>query len=57
MRLDLREFELSVVLVHGLNLLARRGAHDLDNLHKLVHIAIAREEGLSEHKLRKYTPK
>ena len=57
MRLDLREFELGVILVHGLDLLARGRAHDFDDFYELIHIAVAREEGLAEHQLRKDTPK
>ena len=57
MRLDLREFELCVILVHGLDLLARGRAHDFDDFYELIHIAVAREEGLAEHELRKDTPK
>ncbi len=46
---DLGELELVVVGVHAVNLLARRRAQDLDDLHQLVHAALARKEGLPQH--------
>mmetsp|Transcript_53408 Transcript_53408/g.126317 ORF Transcript_53408/g.126317 Transcript_53408/m.126317 type:complete len:291 (+) Transcript_53408:241-1113(+) len=49
--LDLGELELGIVLVHRLDFLARGRADDLDDLDKLVDVALAGEEGLSEHEL------
>ena len=37
MRLDLREFVLHVVGVHGANLVSGRSAEDFDDLHKLIN--------------------
>ena len=56
MGLDLRELVFHVVRVHGLDLLPRRSAQDLDDLDELVNAALAREERLAEHKLRHDTP-
>ena len=53
-RLDLRELELRVVRVHLADLLARRRAQDLDDLHQLVHAALAREQRLPEQQLRQH---
>ena len=50
-RLDLRELELGVVGVHLLDLLASRGAQDLDNLDELVDARVTGENGLAQHKL------
>mmetsp|Transcript_99650 Transcript_99650/g.237564 ORF Transcript_99650/g.237564 Transcript_99650/m.237564 type:complete len:219 (-) Transcript_99650:405-1061(-) len=50
-RLDLRELELGVVRVHGHQLLPRRGSQDLDDLHQLIHAALAREHGMAQDEL------
>ena len=54
--LDLGEGKLSVVGVHGEDLLACRRAQDLDDLHQLIDGRLAREEGLPEHELGHDTP-
>ena len=41
MRFDLGELELSVVWVHGVDLLFGGGAKDFDDLHKLVYPTLA----------------
>lgn len=51
-RLDLRELVLHVIGVHCLDLLAGRSSEHFDNLDKLIDAALAREQGLTEHKLR-----
>mmetsp|Transcript_13782 Transcript_13782/g.40813 ORF Transcript_13782/g.40813 Transcript_13782/m.40813 type:complete len:224 (+) Transcript_13782:903-1574(+) len=48
MRLDLRELELAVVRVHGLDLLLARRPEHLDDLHELVHARLTREDGLAQ---------
>lgn len=40
MRLDLRELELCVVGVHGIDLLPSGGTQDLDDLHQLIYPAL-----------------
>ena len=47
MRLDLREFVLHVVGVHGADLVARRRTQNLDNLDELVDTGFSWEKGLS----------
>lgn len=49
MRLDLREFVLHVVGVHGTDLLPCRRAQNLDDLYKLINSRFSGEERLSEH--------
>lgn len=51
MRLDLRELVLHVVGVHGADLVASRGAQNLDDLHQLVDTRLAGEEWLTKHEL------
>jgi len=50
-RLDLWEFVLHVVGIHGLDLLSRRGAEDFDDLDELVDTALAGEQRLAKHQL------
>jgi len=50
-RLDLREFVLGVVGVHGENLLTGWGTEDFDDLDQLVDTALSWEDGLAEHEL------
>ena len=52
MAADLGELELCVGAVHGPNVLAARRAEDLDDLHQLVHAALAWEEGRAQQQLR-----
>ena len=52
MRLDLRELEFGVVLVHRLDFLPGRGSEDLDDFDQLVDAALAREERRSDEQLR-----
>ena len=56
MCLNLWEFEFGVVGVHLAYLLARGRAEDLDDLHQLVHAAVAREDGLAQEQLRQNAP-
>jgi hypothetical protein len=49
--LDLRELELGVVFVHGLNLLAGGRAQHLDDLHQLIHATLAWEQRLAQQEL------
>lgn len=49
MGLDLREFVLHVVRVHGADLVARGRAEHFDDFHELVDTRLAGEERLSEH--------
>ncbi len=49
------KLELIVVGVHGKDLLACGSAKDLDNLDKLIHAALAWEDRLTKHQLRKHT--
>jgi len=49
--LDLGEFELVVIGVHGVHLLPCRRSHDLDDLHELVHARLAGEEGMARQEL------
>jgi hypothetical protein len=51
--LDLGELELRVVGVHGLDLLPRRRAQHLDDLHQLVHPTLAREQRLQTREERR----
>ena len=51
MGLDLREFVLHVVRVHGADLVARGRAEHFDNFHELVDTRLAGEERLAEHQL------
>ena len=46
-RLDLRELELGVVRIHRFDLLTRWRAHNLDDFHQLVHIALPRKQWLN----------
>jgi hypothetical protein len=55
MRLDLREFMLHVVGVHGLDLLPRWRPKHLDNLNQLVNAALAGEQRLTQHQFRHNT--
>jgi len=48
MGLDLRKLELGVVGVHLADLLARRRAQHLDDLHQLVDARVARKDGLAQ---------
>mmetsp|Transcript_58256 Transcript_58256/g.102476 ORF Transcript_58256/g.102476 Transcript_58256/m.102476 type:complete len:215 (-) Transcript_58256:540-1184(-) len=48
---NLRELELLVVGVHGLELLLGRRAEDLDDLHQLVDTAAAGEDGRADQQL------
>mmetsp|Transcript_7402 Transcript_7402/g.16726 ORF Transcript_7402/g.16726 Transcript_7402/m.16726 type:complete len:262 (-) Transcript_7402:188-973(-) len=50
MRFDLGKLELCVVGIHGHELIPRRGAQHLDDLHQLVHPTFTREYRLAEHK-------
>lgn len=43
MRLDLREFVLHVVWIHGSDLVPCRRTQDFDDLHKLIDTRLARE--------------
>lgn len=56
MRLDLREFVLHVVGVHGLDLLTGRCPENFDDLNELVNTALTREERLAQHELGHHTP-
>ncbi len=55
MRLDLREFVLHVVGVHGANLLTRGSPKNFDDLDELIYAGLSREQGLTEHKLCHHT--
>ena len=48
-RLDLREFVLHVVGVHGLDLLPRGSTKNLYDLYELINSALSGEEGLAQH--------
>ena len=52
MRLDLREFVLHIIRVHGSNLIAGGGAEDFDNFDELIDAGFSREQGLTEHEFR-----
>ena len=50
MRLDLGEFEVRVVGVHGVDLFTRRRADYLDNFNELVNVGLARKDwGAEQH--------
>ncbi len=48
-RLDLGEFMLHVIGVHGLDLITRRRSEHLDDFHQLINSTLPRKEGLSQH--------
>eukprot|EP00754_Rhynchopus_humris_P013920 Rhum_TRINITY_DN14356_c14_g1::Rhum_TRINITY_DN14356_c14_g1_i1::g.84606::m.84606 len=50
-RLDRRELEVGVALVHGLDLLTRGRAQHLDDLHQLVDARLSREQRLPDEQL------
>lgn len=50
-RLDLGEFVLHVVGVHGPDLLASRRTQHLDDLDQLVYTRLAGKQGLTKHQL------
>ena len=49
MRLNLREFVLHVVRVHGTDLVSRRGTQNLNNLYQLIDTRLSREQRLAKH--------
>lgn len=46
MRFDLRKLELLVIMIHGLDLLARWSAYNLDDLHKLQTQSVCLQNNL-----------
>jgi len=50
-RLDLREFVLHVVRVHGTNLVSRGRTQNFDNLYQLIDTRLSREQRLTKHQL------
>lgn len=52
MRLDLREFMLHIVWVHGSNLISSWRPKHFDDLHQLVNARFSRKQGLAQHQLR-----
>ena len=48
-RLDLWEFVLHVVRVHGTDLVSRRGTQNLNNLYQLIDTRLSREQRLAKH--------
>lgn len=52
MGLNLRKLVLHIVGVHRLDLLPRRCAQNLDDLHQLVDPTLSREQRLTEHQFR-----
>jgi hypothetical protein len=53
-RLNLREFVLHVIRVHGTDLVARGCAENFDDLDKLIDTRFAGEQRLPEHELGHY---
>ena len=57
MRLDLGEFEVRVVGVHGVDLFTRRRADYLDNFNELVNVGLTRKDRCAEQHFSKNTTK
>lgn len=55
MRLDLWEFVLHIVGIHGPDLVSCGGSEHLDNLDKLVDAGLSWKERLTEHELGHHT--
>ena len=53
---DEGEFELVIVRVHAVYLLSRGRAENFDDFHQLINTALAGEQRLSKHQLRKHAP-
>lgn len=54
-RFDLRELVLHIIRIHSFNLLSRRRAEYLDNLHELIDTRLSWEQRLSQHQFRHHT--